>query len=81
MRSHATGTLRKKKSELIYQYKTFIHGSGRDLSDELIAVILCDELGWTFDEFQSQPLWFIKLLLIKMGIDSERIKKKMKADV
>jgi len=42
------------------------------------AVVLCREMGWTWDELQEQPLWFIRNLLAYLGAESDHIKKQQK---
>jgi len=48
-----------------------LHGTGDNLSDELLAAILCHEMKWTFDQYLDNPLWFNRLLFVKMGIEGE----------
>lgn len=40
--------------------------------------VICSELGWTLEEYDSQPSWFIDLLYSKMSIDAWRSKSKIK---
>lgn len=39
------------------------------------AVAICQEMGWTYYEYMSQPSWFLDMLRNKLQMDSERIKK------
>jgi len=38
-------------------------------------VSICQEMGWTYQEYMIQPVWFIDLLKDKLQIDSDNIKK------
>lgn len=33
--------------------------------------IICQKMGWTYDQYLRQPVWFIEVLLLKMGIEAE----------
>lgn len=39
-----------------------------------IAVI-CQEMKWTYDEYMSQPTWFIEMIAAKMNEDGKQMKK------
>ena len=41
-------------------------------------VAICEEMGWTYEEYMAQPVWFIDLLKDKLQIDSENIRKATK---
>ena len=40
-------------------------------------VSICQETGWTYQEYMNQPKWFIDLLKDKLQIDSDNIKKQI----
>jgi len=40
-------------------------------------VSICQEMGWTYQEYMEQPRWFIDLLRDKLQIDSENIRKQI----
>jgi len=42
---------------------------------EIVAV--CQEMGWTYYEYMSQPTWFLDLLREKLIIDSEKTKREI----
>jgi len=44
----------------------------------MIAVALCERLGWDFHTYMAQPTWFIEALIEKMKIDAQRAAKKQK---
>ena len=44
----------------------------------MIAAIVCEKMGWTFDEFESQPVWFIDVLLMKWVEESNAQKENNK---
>jgi len=37
-------------------------------------VIICDDQGWTYQEYLEQPTWFIQLLIRKKEIDQKHSK-------
>jgi hypothetical protein len=40
------------------------------------VVALCERFGWTYNEYMSQPAWFIELMLQKLEIDAKKEKQK-----
>jgi hypothetical protein len=48
------------------------------LKEEQIAALICREFGWTFEEYQNQPSWFIDIILEMLKAEAEEIKKRMK---
>lgn len=38
-------------------------------------VSICQEMGWTFDEYMKQPNWFLNMLKDKLKIDTEKVGK------
>jgi len=43
--------------------------------DDMTAAILCREMGWTWQELQDQPIWFVKNLLSFMSAEAEHNRK------
>lgn len=43
-----------------------------NLRGELITLELCQVYGWTYQEFYSQPQWFIDLAIEKLKVDRKR---------
>jgi len=41
-------------------------------------VSICEHCGWTYDEYMSQPQWFILFLKAKLEIDSDKDKNQIK---
>lgn len=41
-------------------------------------VSICQEMGWTYQEYMEQPIWFIDSLKDKLQIDSENMRKQMR---
>jgi len=41
-------------------------------------VFICDKMRWTYDEYMSQPQFFLKMLLLKWGLDAEHLDTKTK---
>lgn len=48
------------------------------IADEMHAVLVCDKMHWTYDQFLDQPVWFIKLLSAKWVVEDEHAKKQTK---
>jgi hypothetical protein len=42
----------------------------------MIVAILCREMGWTWQEYQNQPAWFIDILLEMLKAEGEEIKRR-----
>lgn len=40
------------------------------------VAVVCQEMKWTYDEYMSQPSWFLTLLAEKMNHDGKQAKKK-----
>jgi hypothetical protein len=51
-------------------------GSGT-LPEEMIAAIICEKFGWTYEEYLDQPHWFIEIIKTKLREDAEFEKKEM----
>ena len=41
------------------------------------VVSICQEMGWTYQEYMNQPKWFIDLLKDKWQIDNDNMKKQI----
>jgi len=46
-----------------------------EFPDDMAAAILCREMGWTWQELQDQPIWFVKNILSFMSAESEHHQK------
>ena len=64
-----TAKLRIKKS--ITEYIS----TGKSMGN-LAIVGICEMYGWTYQEYMSQPTWFIDLIIEKMKIDAKKAKNK-----
>lgn len=42
------------------------------------AVHVCEKYGWTYDEYQSQPQWFLDLIRERMKVDAQRSENEAK---
>lgn len=38
----------------------------------MFMLIICEKFGWGYDEYLTQPVWFIEALRAKMVIDNKR---------
>jgi hypothetical protein len=55
------------------RYFTF---GGTELPLPLLAAVICRELGWTYQEFVSQPVWFVPIIIKLMNEEAVQAKKK-----
>lgn len=44
----------------------------------MVTVSICQEMGWTYEEYMSQPKWFLNSLMDKMEVDAQEAKKASK---
>jgi len=44
----------------------------------MLMASICELMGWGYDQYMSQPRWFISLLETKTEIDAKRVKDKIK---
>lgn len=40
-------------------------------SDQIMMLVVCDRMKWTFQEYMQQPEAFIKSLILKWSLDAE----------
>jgi len=40
-----------------------------EVSDTLLMIMICHEMKWTYQEYESQPDWFIKAINQKINIE------------
>ena len=50
------------------------------LPEEAVMVQICREMGWTYQEFQDQPNWFIDLLLELRNLEEKEFERKRKME-
>jgi hypothetical protein len=48
------------------------------LPDEMIAAIVCREFGWTWQEYESAPNWFITVVKSYLRHEAEESQRKNK---
>lgn len=56
---------------MINEYRQFLKNGGGRLSPDLVLAMVCERTGWTYEQTLSQPVWFIKTLLLKWNLDGE----------
>lgn len=39
------------------------------------VVVICQEMGWTYQEYLETPTWFLNLLAEKLNQDGKELKK------
>jgi len=44
----------------------------------MLAVLVCEKTGWTYTEYQDQPVWFVQAMLAKWGADADYQKRQSK---
>lgn len=44
----------------------------------MASAILCREMGWTWQELQEQPIWFVKNLLAYLTAEANHANKQNK---
>lgn len=42
----------------------------------MLVVAICQEFGWTYQEYMNQPITFIALIKEKMSIDTQKSAEK-----
>ena len=47
---------------------------------EMIAALICREMGWTWEEYERQPSWFVKIISEMIRAESEQTEKNAKKD-
>lgn len=38
----------------------------------MIVAVICEQMGWTYEEYMNNPLWFTELLVRKLEIDAKK---------
>ncbi len=46
----------------------------------MIAALICREMSWTWDEYQQQPSWFVKIISEMIRAESEHTEKNLKTN-
>ena len=46
-----------------------------DLTEEMIAAIVCKEYGWTYEQYQETPAEFIEIILLMFKAESDKNNK------
>lgn len=53
-------------------------GGEVDLTETMLAVLICEKFHWTWQEYDAQPTWFIDLIVSKMRAEAEESHKAAK---
>lgn len=48
-----------------------LNGGKSNLPDELKIAVVCEKMGWSYNEYNEQPNWFIETLLLKWRSENE----------
>lgn len=51
------------------------HGA---VSDEIVIVQVCKNMGWTYAEYLDQPQWFVELATDMIRIESKEQERRIK---
>lgn len=44
----------------------------------MMMVAVCQEFGWTYDEYLDTPSWFLDLVKAKLQIDNRNLERRIK---
>jgi len=50
------------------------------LPEEAVIIQVCREMGWTYQEFQEQPSWFVDLLIELRNLEEKEFERKRKME-
>ncbi len=53
----------------------WFEGKRLEFTEEMQALLICEKMGWTWDEYLCQPSFFIKMIAEKMAGESMAAKK------
>lgn len=48
------------------------------MNQDLLAASVCQEFGWTYQEYMNTPKWFVDLIVEKMMRDAKELEIKSK---
>lgn len=46
------------------------------MTDEMAMITICQEFGWTYNEYLDTPNWFLDLIKAKLQIDNKKLERK-----
>ena len=44
----------------------------------MLVVSVCENFGWTYEEYLNQPQFFLDLIVEKMKIDNQKLQNELK---
>lgn len=50
------------------------------MPEEAVIIQVCREMGWTYQEFQEQPSWFVDLLIELRNLEEKEFERKRKME-
>ena len=62
----------------LYEKLVFGHSKGVNVTGDLKQVLICEKMGWTFQDYDSQPIYFIDMLFTKINLDLKKEAKENK---
>lgn len=45
----------------------------------MLAAIVCERMHWSYETYQSQPVWLVDLLLSKWEIDAKNAERQQRS--
>ena len=48
------------------------------MTEEMVAIAICQEMGWDYYQYKNQPKWFLDRVKDKLEIDSENLRRQMR---
>lgn len=52
-------------------------GGEVDMTEDMLAVLICEKMHYTFQEYDAQPTWFIRSLIAKMQAEAKEARKEV----
>jgi len=46
------------------------------LPEEILIAEICEKFGWTYQQYLEQPAWFVELIVEKIKMEGEEMKRR-----
>ncbi len=63
---------------MAYEWQRYFSIGKAELNPEMIAALICREMGWTWQEYQNQPAWFVDIIVEMLKAEGEEVGKRLK---
>jgi hypothetical protein len=67
---HESSRRRFYVGEIAYLWDCYFAGAPTSLKPAQIAALICREYGWTWEQYQKQPSWFLDVILELLKAES-----------